>query len=70
MNKIQTALKGYMDQIQELMESHPRAHLEENSNIHYLMSKASVYFPHMNDEDRDYYQFVQMAIEEEKEWNL
>ena len=70
MNKIQAALKGYMDQIQELMESDPRAHLEENSNIHYLMSKASVYFPHMNDEDRDYYQFVQTAIEDEVEWNV
>jgi len=70
MNKIQTALKGYMDQIQELMESHPRAHLEENSNIHYLMSKASVYFAHMDDENRDYYQFVQTAIEDELEWNV
>ena len=70
MNKIQAALKGYMDQIQELMESDPRAHLEENSNIHYLMSKATVYFAHMNDEDRDYYQMVQTAIEDEMEWNV
>jgi hypothetical protein len=52
------------------MESHPRAHLEENSNIHYLMSKASVYFAHMDDENRDYYQFVQTAIEDELEWNV
>tara|TARA_B110000259_G_C13921859_1_gene365147 strand:+ start:745 stop:957 length:213 start_codon:yes stop_codon:yes gene_type:complete len=70
MSKIQDKLNGIMDDIQALMESHPRAHLEPDSNIHELMSHASIYFAHMNDENKDYYQFVQMAIEEEKEWKV
>jgi hypothetical protein len=70
MSKIQDKLNGIMDDIQALMESHPRAHLEPDSNIHELMSRARIYFAHMDDENKDYYQFVQMAIEEEKEWNV
>ena len=70
MSKIQDKLNGIMDNIQAIMESHPRAHLEPDSKIHNLMSDASIYFAHMDDENRDYYQFVQMAIEEEKEWNV
>ena len=70
MSKIQEKIIAVMDEIQALMESHPRAHLEPDTKIHELMGRAGMYFAHMNDEDRDYYQFVQMAIEEEKEWNL
>jgi len=70
MNKQQAAVKGYMDQLQELMESNPRAHLEENSNVHYLLSCAGLYFAQMDDENRDYYQAVQAAIEDELELNV
>ena len=70
MSKIQDKLKGIMDEIQALMESHPRAHLEPDSKIHELMDRAGLYFAHMDDENRDYYQFIQIAIEEEKEWNV
>ena len=70
MSKIQEKLNGIMDEIQALMESHPRAHLEPHSNIHKLMASAGLYFQHMNDENKDYYQFVSMAIEEEAEWNV
>tara|TARA_R110000796_G_scaffold136193_3_gene252240 strand:- start:21 stop:239 length:219 start_codon:yes stop_codon:yes gene_type:complete len=70
MSKIQEKLDGIMDQIQELMESHPRAHLEEGSNIHTLMASAGLYFAHMDDTDTDYYQSILTAIEEETEWNL
>jgi hypothetical protein len=70
MSKIQAKIKIIMDEIQELMESHPRAHLEEGSNIHALMASAGLYFQHMDDENKDYYQFVSMAIEEEAEWNV
>ena len=70
MNKQQAALKGYMDQLQTLMESGPRAHLEENTNVHYLLANAGLYFAQMNDEDKDYYQAVKTAIEDESEWNL
>ena len=70
MSKIQDKLNDIMDEIQALMESHPRAHLEPDTNIHELMSRASIYFAHMDEENKDYYQFIQMAIEEEKEWNV
>ena len=70
MSKIQDKLNGIMDEIQALMESHPRAHLEPGTKIHELIDRAGLYFAHMDDENRDYYQFVQMAIEEEKEWNI
>jgi len=70
MSKIEEKLNGIMDEIQALMESHPRAHLEEGTNIHKLMASAGLYFQHMDDENKDYYQFVSMAIEEEREWNL
>jgi hypothetical protein len=70
MSKIQEKLNGIMDEIQALMESHPRAHLEEGTNIHKLKASAGLYFTHMDDENRDYYQLVSMAIEEEREWNL
>jgi len=70
MSKIQEKLNDVMNEIQALMESHPRAHLEEDSNIHALMASAGLYFAHMDDENRDYYQFVSMAIEEKMEWNV
>ena len=70
MSNIQEKLNDVMDEIQALMESHPRAHLEPDTKIHELMGRAGLYFAHMDDENRDYYQFVQMAIEEEKEWNV
>jgi hypothetical protein len=34
------------------------------------MASAGLYFAHMDDENRDYYQFVSMAIEEKMEWNV
>lgn len=70
MSKIQEKITDIMDEIQALMETHPRAHLEEGSNIHKLMASAGLYFAHMDDENRDYYQFVQTAIEDELEWNV
>tara|TARA_B110000908_G_C10029272_1_gene346620 strand:+ start:96 stop:308 length:213 start_codon:yes stop_codon:yes gene_type:complete len=70
MSKIQDKLNVIMDDIQALMESHPRAHLEPDTKIYELMYSASIYFAHMDDENRDYYQFVQQAIEDEVEWNV
>lgn len=67
MGKIQEKIAAYMDQIQAVMESN--THLEEGSQIHSLMSGVSIYFAHMDDEDTDYYQAVQYALEEQKEWN-
>ena len=71
MSKIQDKLNAIMDDIQKLMESHPRAHLQPDSKIHELMASAGLYFAHMDgDENRDYYQGVQYALEEETEWKV
>jgi len=70
LSKIQEKLNGIMDEIQALMEKHPRAHLEPDSKIHALMDRAGLYFAHMDDENTDYYQAIQFAIEEKREWNL
>ena len=42
MSKIQDKLNGIMDDIQALMESHPRAHLEPDSNIHELIRMSHI----------------------------
>ena len=70
MSNIQDKLNEIMDEIQALMESSPTAHLEPNSNIHELMRRANIYFAHMDDENRDYFQYVQHAIEDKMPWNL
>ena len=43
MSKIQDKLNVIMDDIQALMESHPRAHLEPDTKIYELMYSASIY---------------------------
>lgn len=68
MSKIQDKISNYMDQIQVIMEAN--THLEKDSDIHKLMESVSIYFPHMDDENADYYQAVQHALEEKKKWNL
>ena len=66
-----------MDQIQAIcinynasMESDPRAHIPPSDELLELLSRANIYFAHMDDENRDYYQYVCHAIEEETEWNV
>jgi len=44
MSKIQEKITAVMDEIQALMESHPRAHLEPDTKIHELMGRAGMYF--------------------------
>jgi hypothetical protein len=52
------------------MESDPRAHIPPSDELLELLSRANIYFAHMDDENRDYYQYVCHAIEEETEWNV
>ena len=66
MSKIQDKICNYMDQIQNIMEAN--THLEKDSDIHRLMESVSIYFEHMDDENIDYYQAVQDALEEKKIW--
>ena len=70
MSEIQDKLNGIMDQIQSIMESDPRAHIPPSDELIELLRRANIYFAHMDDENRDYFQYVRHAIEDETEWNL
>ena len=70
MSKIHDKLNGIMDQIQAIMESDPRAHIPPSDELLELLRRANIYFAHMNDENRDYFQYVNHAIEDETEWNV
>ena len=70
MSEIQDKLNGIMDQIQAIMESDPRAHIPPSDELIELLRRANIYFAHMDDENRDYFQYVRHAIEDETEWNL
>ena len=70
MSKIQDNLNGIMDQIQAIMESDPRANRPPSDELIELLRRANTYFAHMDDENRDYFQYVNHAIEEETEWKI
>ena len=70
MSKIQDKLNSIMDQIQAIMESDPRAHIPPSDELIELLRRANIYFAHIDDENRDYFQYVRHAIEDETEWNL
>ena len=58
-----------MDEIQSMIEAN--AHLNGDlEKLEELLSKTSIYWAHMDDENRDYFQYVNHAIEEEAEWNI
>ena len=58
-----------MDEIQIMIEAnaHIDGDLEELEN---LLSKVSIYWSHLGDENIDYIQAVQNAIEEKSEWQI
>ena len=60
MSKIQDKLNGIMDQIQAIMESDPRAHIPPSDELIELLRRANIYFAHMDDENRDYFQYVKI----------
>ena len=70
MSKIQDKLNNIMDQVQAIMESHPRAHIPPSEELIELLRRANIYFAHMDDENRDYFQYVNHAIEDKTEWKL
>ena len=70
MSQILEKLNSIMDQIQAIMESDPRAHIPPSDELLELLRRANIYFAHMDDENRDYFQYVNHAIEEETEWNV
>ena len=57
-----------MDEIQIMIEAN--AHLNGNlEKLEELLAKTSIYWAHMDDENADYIQAVQDAIEHKRSWN-
>ena len=56
-----------MDEIQAIMDSD--THLDQNAKkLAGLLSKVSIYWEHMDDENSDYIHAVQYAIEHKISW--
>lgn len=68
MNRIYAKVEPMMDELQAMMES--QVHLKEPDKVINLIDKVSLYWAHLNDEDSDYIQGCQYAIEEKLNWNV
>ena len=68
MSKIQDTINSLMDEIQSMIEAN--AHLNGDlEKLEKLLAKTSIYWAHMNDENADYIQAVQDAIEHKTSWD-
>ena len=57
------------DKIQTLMET--SGHLDSNDNrLSQLLSRTSIYWDHMNDEDVDYLRCVESVVEQGIKWDV
>ena len=70
MSKIQEKITVFMDKLQNMMEND--THLTDFAAVVTVHMQASLYRPHMNDEDKDYYDAIQWWLEDypEKSWNV
>jgi|TARA_B100000767_G_C19730227_1_gene521319 hypothetical protein len=69
MSKIQEKINSLMDEIQIMVEAN--AHLNGDlEKLEELLAKTSIYWAHMDDENSDYIQAVQDAIEQKKRLSL
>jgi len=69
MSKIQDTINSLMDEIQSMIEAN--AHLNGDlEKLEELLAKTSIYWAHMDDENADYIQAVQDAIEQKKRLSL
>ena len=67
MSKIHKKITGIMDEIQTIMVSD--THLDQNAEkLRVLLSKISIYWEYMDDENADYIQAVQHAVEHKIRW--
>ena len=67
MSKIQEKINSLMDEIQSMMEAN--AHLDGNlEKLEKLLAKTSIYWEHLDDENVDYIQAVNEAIENKTSW--
>lgn len=55
-----------MDELQEMLEKNE--HLEFPDKVEDLVEKCSLYYRFMNEEDKDYLQSAQLALETEMKW--
>ena len=69
MSKLHQKVDDLMDQIQIMIETN--AHIDGDlEELEKLLSKVSIYCSHLGDENIDYIQAVQNAIEEKSEWQI
>lgn len=71
MNGIRASNVERMDELQSLMESN--AHMkdsDQNQRLEEVLSKLSMYFNVLTDEDREYIQACRYAIEEQMDWSV
>lgn len=61
-------LTARMDEIQRIMEANE--HLAEPEKVTDLLDKVTFAWEVLSEEDRDYIQGVQTALEEKMEWKL
>ena len=67
MSKIQEKINSLTDEIQSMMEAN--AHLDGNlEKLEKLLAKTSIYWEHLDDENVDYIQAVNEAIENKTSW--
>lgn len=57
-----------MDEIQRIMEANE--HLADPDKVTDLLDKVTFAWEVLSEEDRDYIQGVQYALEEKMEWNV
>ena len=65
---IKDKIKQRMDQLQEWMESN--YHIENSKEVYALSTSVSKFWSVLSEEDRDYIQAAQHAIEDKVEWKI
>ena len=68
MSDLKQKLNDRMDKLQSLMESN--YHLQNPKEVVELIDKVSFAWSVLSEEDREYIQCCQYAIEERMEWNI
>ena len=69
MTQILRKIDVIIDEVQTLMKTN--GYLDSKANrLSQLLSKTSIYWDHMNDEDVDYLHCVESVIEQGIKWNV
>lgn len=67
-NDLKELINRRMDYLQHMMESN--MHLKAAENVMIQINSVSKFWSVLSEEDRDYIQAAQYAVEEKKEWKL